>query len=84
MQGVDPDDPQAFVHVFLNLMGLIPWDALFWWSLLFIAVGALLGAWRGRLVEGIWLSALFGPLAWPVLLRPKRRGPPPLPRRRRR
>lgn len=82
MQGVDPDAPDAFWHIFLNLMDIMPWAALFWWNLLFIAVGALLGWWRGRLGEGVAWSALLGPIGWiVVVLRPRPIKPPPLPPR---
>lgn len=86
MQGVDPDSPDAFLRIFINLMAAMPWAALFWWSIVFVVVGALLGWWRGRLVEGIVWAAALGPLGWIVVLvrpRPKPRvEPPPLPRRR--
>ncbi|BDU20865.1 hypothetical protein [Dyella sp. GSA-30] len=80
MQGVDPDDPGAFWKVFFNLMYLVPWASLFWWSVAFIVVGAILGWWRGRLWQGVWLAALLGPIGWIVVLRPvkKRAEPPPL------
>ena len=82
-QGVDPDDPGAFWQIFLNLMHLVPWVSLFWWSVAFIVVGAILGWWRGRLWEGVWLAALLGPIGWVVVLRPvkKRVEPPPLRRK---
>ncbi|MGC1550358.1 MAG: hypothetical protein WA777_17700 [Rhodanobacter sp.] len=81
-QGVDPDAPDAFVHIFLNLMGMVPWAALFWWNLLFIAVGALLGWWRGRLAAGIVWALVLGPFGWIVVLVQKPRAvPPPLPHR---
>lgn len=87
MQGVDPDAPDAFLRIFMNLMDMLPWAALFWWNLAFIAVGALIGWWRGRIMEGIVWSAVLGPIGWIVVLvrpRPGKRGatPPPLPRRR--
>ncbi|PWK85271.1 hypothetical protein [Fulvimonas soli] len=82
MQGVDPDAPGAFWQVFLNLMRLVPWAALFWWSLLFVAVGALLGWWRGRLAEGVAWAVVLGPIGWIVVLaRPRVARPPPLPPR---
>ena len=59
-QGVDPDAPGAFWHIFFNLLNMLPWAAMFWWSLLFVAVGALLGWWRGRLFEGIVWSWVLG------------------------
>jgi len=81
-QGVDPDAPDAFLRIFLNLMAQVPWTALFWWSLCFLAVGALLGWWRGRLAEGIAWAFVLGPIGWWVILRrPRRKTPPPLPRR---
>lgn len=86
-QGVDPDAPDAFLRIFMNLMGMVPWVELFWWNLAFIAVGALMGWWRRRTVEGIVWSAVLGPIGWIIVLaRPRaRKGgatPPPLPRRR--
>lgn len=80
-EGVDMDAPDASWHIFWNLMSLVPWAALFWWSLVFLAVGAVLGRWRGRLWEGVVWAAVLGPIGWMVILaRPRRRGPPPLPR----
>jgi hypothetical protein len=81
MQGVDPDAPGAFWQVFLNLMAMVPWRALFWWNLLFVAIGALLGWWRGRTAEGIAWSFALGPIGWLIVLRRRRGVPPPLPRR---
>jgi hypothetical protein len=85
--GVDLDSPDAFVHIFINLMALMPWAALFWWSVLFVVVGALVGWWRGRTVEGIVWAVVLGPIGWFVVLarpRPTNRKPvpPPLPPRR--
>lgn len=78
-QGVDPDAPDAFLRIFLNLMALVPWSALIWWNLLFLAVGALLGWWRGRTAEGIAWAFVLGPIGWLVVLRrPRRKMPPPL------
>ncbi len=80
-QGVDLDAPDASWRIFWNLMGLVPWASLLWWSLVFLAVGALLGWWRGRVWEGIVGAAVLGPLGWIVVLaRPRRARPPPLPR----
>ena len=82
-QGVDMDAPDASWHIFWNIMGMVPWAAMFWWSLVFVVVGALLGWWRGRLWEGVAWAAVLGPLGWvAILLRPRRELPPPLPRRR--
>jgi hypothetical protein len=79
-QGVDPDAPGAFWQIFVNLLNMLPWAAMFWWNLLFIAVGALLGWWRGRTVEGIVWAFVLGPIGWVVILakpRPKPRAEPP-------
>ncbi len=75
------DAPDAFWHVFLNLLNMLPWAAMFWWNLAFIVVGALLGWWRGRMLEGVAWAALLGPFGWIVILfRPRAVKPPPLPR----
>jgi hypothetical protein len=83
-EGVDPDAPGAFWHIFFNLLNMVPWAAMFWWSLLFMAVGALLGWWRGRWVEGVVWAAVLGPFGWIVIMTrprvPPRNGPPPMPR----
>jgi hypothetical protein len=83
-RGVDLDAPGAFWHVFFNLLNMVPWAAMFWWSLLFVAVGLLLGWWRGRVVEGVLWAWVLGPIGWVVILcRPRRKPPvkpPPLPR----
>lgn len=81
MQGVDPATPGAFWQMLGNLMAVMPWVALIWWNIGFIAVGAALGWWRGRLVQGIVWSALLGPVGWFLLLR-RQSTPPPLPPRR--
>ncbi len=86
MQGVDPDSPDAFLRIFMNLMDMFPWAALFWWNVAFVVVGALIGWWKGRLLEGVVWAAVLGPIGWIVLLlrpRPKPGStPPPLPGRR--
>lgn len=78
-QGVDLDAPGAFWHVFINLLNLLPWAAMFWWNLLFIVVGALLGWWRGRLAEGIVWALVLGPIGWVVILARPRHQPPARP-----
>lgn len=78
--GVDLDAPGAFWHVCLNLWAMVPWAALFWWNLVFVAVGALLGWWRGRLWEGVAWAWFLGPIGWLVICfrpRPTPRGAPP-------
>jgi hypothetical protein len=78
-QGVDLDAPGAFWHVFVNLLNLLPWAAMFWWNLLFVAVGALLGWWRGRLAEGVVWALVLGPIGWIVILVKPRPRPPATP-----
>ncbi|GAB2549567.1 hypothetical protein [Rhodanobacter koreensis] len=78
-QGVDLDAPGAFWHVFINLLNLLPWAAMFWWNLLFIVVGALLGWWRGRLAEGIVWALVLGPIGWVVILARPLHQPPARP-----
>lgn len=84
MRGVDPDAPGAFWQVFFNLLNMVPWAAMFWWSLLFVVIGAALGWWRGRTLEGAVWAWVLGPIGWIVILlklrRRPRAEPPPLPR----
>lgn len=78
MQGVDPADPAAFVHIFMNLMALVPWGWMIFWQVVFVAVGGLLGGWKGRVRAGVIASLVLGPVGWIVPFLPARR-PPPLP-----
>jgi hypothetical protein len=86
-QGVDMDSPGAFWHVYVNLLNMVPWAAMFWWNLAFVVVGLLLGWWRGRLLEGALWAWVLGPIGWlVVLLKPHRKPrmePPPLNQARR-
>lgn len=81
-QGVDPDSPDAFFQIFLNLLNLMPWAAMFWWSVAFVAVGAVLGWYRGRTAEGIVWAMALGPIGWIVIWMRSKPGPhdepPPL------
>jgi hypothetical protein len=78
-QGVDPDAPGAFWQIFINLLNMLPWAAMFWWNLVFIAIGALLGWWRGRTAEGIVWALVLGPIGWIVILAKPRPKPPAQP-----
>ena len=80
-QGVDMNAPDAYLHIFINLMAMIPWTALFWWNLAFVVVGALLGWWRGKLLAGVIWALVRGPIGWVVVLFTRKPAkPPPLPR----
>lgn len=84
MQGIDPEAPGAFWQVFFRLLNMLPWASMFWWSVVFVIVGAVLGWWRGRVIDGVVWACLLGPLGWIVIMlkpRPPRTAkPPPLPR----
>ena len=66
-RGVDPNSPDATLHIFENLMALVPWWPLFWFTLLCVVVGAALGWWRRRVWLGIGLALLLGPVGWLAL-----------------
>ncbi len=79
-QGIDTQAPDAFWKIFFRLWSLVPWTALTVLGVISVAVGALLGWWRGRTTEGVLWALALGPLGWfVVLLRPKAAQPPPLP-----
>lgn len=61
---VDPDAPGAFLQIFANIMALVPWWPLFWFTVLCVVVGAVLGWWRGRIWLGIGLALVLGPIGW--------------------
>src|SRR3954468_8139412 len=78
MQGVDPDDPGAFLRIVGNLMAQVPWWNLVLWQVVFVVVGGLLGWWKGRTKAGVIAALILGPFGWVVPFLP-RRTPPPLP-----
>lgn len=82
MAGVDPEAGGAFGRIFANAWALVPWTTLFWWNLLFGAIGALLGFLRGGWRRGLLCGLILGPIGWLALLRRPRKLPPPLPRPR--
>lgn len=78
MQGIDPDSPDAMLLVFLRLMGMVDWWLLAWLTLLCMAVGGLIGWWRGSFWRDVALAAALGPLGWVIsflLPQPRRRCP---------
>jgi hypothetical protein len=60
-----------------NMLALVPWWPLIWFTVACAVAGAVLGWWRGRIGLGIVLGVVVGPLSWPVLwvLPPGRYGP---------
>ena len=77
LQGVDPNAPGAFSKLLHNMLVLVPWWPLVWFTVACAVIGAVLGWWRGRIVFGVALGLVMGPIAWAVLwaLPPGRRGP---------
>lgn len=77
LKGVDLSSPHAAWQIFHNMMALMPWAALLWFTLFSLVLGAAVGWWRGRLWTGIWISLLIGPVALLILLAlPSRRAHP--------
>lgn len=63
-RGVNPDSPDAFARIFENIMALVPWWPLFWFTVFCVVIGAGLGWWRGRVWLGAGLALLLGPVGW--------------------
>jgi len=84
LRGVDLSSPHAAWQIFHNLMAMMPWTALLWFTAASLVLGIVVGWWRGRLWTGIWISLLIGPVALLILLalpsrrvRPTSEGPGP-------
>jgi hypothetical protein len=77
LQDVDPGAPGASGRLLHNLLVLVPWWPLIWFTVGCAVVGALIGWWRGRIALGIVLGVVVGPIAWAALwaLPPGRYGP---------
>jgi hypothetical protein len=77
LQGVDPNAPGAFGKLLHNMLALVPWWPLIWFTIACAVVGAAIGWWRGRIALGIALGLVVGPIAWVALwaLPPGRHGP---------
>ena len=77
LQGVDPGAPGAFWKLLHNMLALVPWWPLVWFTVACAVIGAVLGWWRGRIGLAIALGLVVGPIAWAALwaLPPGRYGP---------
>jgi hypothetical protein len=77
LQGVDPNAPGAFRVLLHNILALVPWWPLIWFTVGCAVIGAAIGWWRGRIGLGIALGVVVGPVAWIALwaLRRGRYGP---------
>lgn len=77
LQGVDPGAPGAFWKLLHNMLALVPWWPLIWFTVACAVMGAAIGWWRGRIGLGIALGLVVGPIAWAALwvLPPGRYGP---------
>ncbi|MEO8672063.1 MAG: hypothetical protein ABI411_12170 [Tahibacter sp.] len=68
LEGIDPADPNATWLVFLRLMGMVDWWMMVWLTVLFTAVGGLIGWWRGHFWRDLGLGAALGPIGWIISL----------------
>lgn len=77
LQGVDPDAPGAFWKILHNMLVLVPWWPLVWFTMACAAIGLVLGWWRARIALSLVLGLVVGPIAWTALwaLPPARYGP---------
>ncbi|MGH8190209.1 MAG: hypothetical protein ACREP2_02050 [Rhodanobacteraceae bacterium] len=77
LHGVDPNAPGAFGKLLHNMLALVPWWPLIWFTVACVVVGAAIGWWRGRVALGIGLGLVVGPIGWLALwaLPPGRYGP---------
>lgn len=65
LRGVDPGDPDAVWQIFRNLMALLPWWELFWFTLLCVVVGVAIAWYRGgSILRSIGWALLLGPFGW--------------------
>lgn len=67
LQGVDLEAPGAFVQILHNMLALVPWWQLLWFTVGCAVVGAALGWWRGRIALGVVLGVVVGPIGWLAL-----------------
>ncbi len=68
LKGVDLGAPGATAQIFHNLMLVIPWVPLLWFTLFSAVLGIAVGWWRGRPWLGLWTSLVIGPVALIILM----------------
>ena len=73
LQGVDWGSPDASLQLMRNMIAVVPWWPLLWWTAAATAGGAWIGWKRGRLLQGIAWSFVLGFVAWPIILALPRR-----------
>jgi hypothetical protein len=65
LNGVDPDSPDAFWQIFRNLMALMPWWPMFWFTVACVAIGVAIAWYRGGSIPRAVVWALvLGPIGW--------------------
>lgn len=65
LRGVDLTDPEAPILLFRNLMELVPWWPLFWFTLFCVAVGLAIAFRRGSSPwMAVFWALLLGPFSW--------------------
>ena len=62
LQGVDPNASGAFGRLLHNMLALVPWWPLIEFTIVCAVIGAVLGWWRGRIVFGVALALVVGPI----------------------
>jgi hypothetical protein len=67
LQGVDPNASGAFGRLLHNMLALVPWWPLIEFTIVCAVIGAVLGWWRGRIVFGVALALVLGPIGWAAL-----------------
>jgi predicted small integral membrane protein len=75
LKGVDLSSPHASAQIFHNMLAMVPWVPLLWFTLFSAVLGLAVGWWRGRPWLGLWISIVIGPIALLILMAlPSRRG----------
>lgn len=65
LHGVDPEAPGAFWQIFVNLMGLVPWWPMLWFTLACVAGGLAIARYRGSSYRrAVFWALVLGPFGW--------------------